>query len=83
LSRREYEPTLNTTIKKLRLKETVYSIQPKTSHATEKINEIKTHEISTTPEIQYMESRNSELICQIGKRMSYLLTMTLTINYEL
>jgi len=27
----------------------------------------------TTTEILYMENRNNELICQIGKKMSYLL----------
>jgi len=60
-------------MEKLRLEGTVYSLQPKTSNETEKINEIKTNETSTTPEIQYMEGRINKLICQIGKRMSYLL----------
>jgi len=57
----------------LELEETVYSLQPKTSAETETINEIKTNKTSPTPEIQYMEGRNNEQICQIVKRMSYLL----------
>jgi len=73
LSHREYEPTVNSTMEKLRLEETVYSLQPKTNNETEKINNIKTDETLTTIELLYMESRNNELIGQIGKRMSYLL----------
>jgi len=67
-SRREYEPMVNTTMEKLKLEETVYSLQPTTGDETKKMNEIKINETSTNSKIQYMESRNNEIICQIGKR---------------
>jgi len=75
LSRRGYKPTINKTMDNLRQEETVYAIQKASSRATKlttsKTNSIK-DEIRNTDE-QYVESRNSELICQIGKRMAYLL----------
>jgi len=75
LSRRNYEPTKNKAMDKLRLKKTVYAIQKTTSNtikATEaKIKDIKIG-VNFASE-QYMEGRNSELICQIGKRMLYLI----------
>jgi len=58
---------------KLRQKETVYLIQPQTEHKAEKLKEIKNSEQEELTELQYIEGRNSVLICQIGKRMSYLL----------
>jgi len=60
-------------MEKLRLEKTVYSIQPQTKHATEKLDDKITKEQTQTLDIQYMKERNSELIYQIGKRMSYLL----------
>jgi len=75
LSHREYEPTENKTMDKLRQEETVYAIQKKTS-GTIKTTEEKTKDAKKGINIadeQYMGGRNSELICQIGKRMSYLL----------
>jgi len=60
-------------MEKLRLEETVYSLQPTTGDETVKIIKIKIDETSTNSKIQYMESRNNKLICQKGNRMSYLL----------
>jgi len=75
LSRREYEPTENKTMDNLRLEETVYAIQKTASkklEPTERV--IKDKNIETTSGNEtYRESRNSGLICQIGKKMSYLL----------
>jgi len=75
LSRREYEPTENKTMDKLRQEETVYAMQIKTSSPI-KATDANTKDIKDGINIaaeQYMEGRNSELICQIEKRMSYLL----------
>jgi len=64
-------------MEKLRLEETVYTMEPNTINKQRHLNTnetIKNKEQTSTPaDIQYMEGRNSELICQIGKRTSYLL----------
>jgi len=59
----------------LSLEETVYAIQKTASHNLEPtVTEIKEKNIGTTKGNEtYRKSKNSELICQIGKRMSYLL----------
>jgi len=58
----------------LHLKETVCAIQKRASHKLEPtVMEIKEKNMGTTNGNEtYREYRNSELICQIGKRMSYL-----------
>jgi len=69
-----YEPTINKTMDKLRQEKTVYAIQKTSSSAklpTSKTNNIK-DEIRNRDE-QYVEGRNSELICQIRKSMAYFL----------
>jgi len=75
LSRREYKPTENKTMDHLRLEESVFAIQKTTSHKLEPtVTEIKKKNIGTTNgNGTYRKSRNSELICEIGKKMSYLL----------
>jgi len=51
-------------MEKLRREETVYFLQPTSGEEINKINESLTHHTYT---------KNNELICQIGKRMSYLI----------
>jgi len=64
----------------LRLKETVYTIQPinpnnqRSRRTDDRIGDRASTPIQEgTNDIQYMEGQNSELICQIGMRKSYLL----------
>jgi len=75
LSRRDYKPTKNKTMEKFRLEETVYAIQKTTSNKiTPTEAKIKDRKVGINNESgQYIKGRNSELICQIGKKMSYLL----------
>jgi len=72
LSRRKYPPTINQTMDKLRQEETVYAMHKQTS-SPPKTNEEITATKADVTDIQYVEGSNSELIFQIGKRMSYLL----------
>jgi len=48
LSRKNYTPKVNETMYKLKLKETVYFIQPQTERTTEKLNDIKETEHEQT-----------------------------------
>jgi len=54
-------------MEKLRLEETVYSIQPQIKQATNKLDDKLEKEQTQTSEIQSMEERNSEQISQNGK----------------
>jgi len=65
LSRREYEPTTNKTMDELRQKETVYAMQAPIQKPR--------REPAVQHSRQYTHGVNTELICQIGKRMAYLL----------